>query len=156
MAWRMQPPIIRQGPRQICWACATSSWSRVTRSVPTITVSDLIALMQPISGALNPDQSLTGLGVRYLASHFALQSDPPLSGTAAGTSMLTEVYFASKLSANHVLFFYRTPTPNVNHMILVYGANQSRFYFMDPLPGVYTSREYASFTPPLYLALWRP
>jgi hypothetical protein len=117
----------------------------------------MIAMMRNESGTLNENRSLTRAGVLFLVRHFALQSDPSLAGSDAGTGPLTEEFFESKLRAAYVLFFYRTPTTGINHMILVYACYQHGFRCMDPWPPArHASRSYRTFTPPSYMALWRP
>lgn len=120
------------------------------------TVREMIRIMQSVPNSMNPDQSLTAVGVRHLASHFGLHSDPSLSGTVAGTAPLNENYFDRKLRSGYVLFFYRTPTHLINHMVLVYSCDATGFHFMDSWPpGSHQTETYSSFRPSMYLALWR-
>jgi hypothetical protein len=72
-------------------------------------------------------------------------------------SVLAIHFGHARLRVGYVLFFYRTPEAGINHMIVVYACYQYGFRCMDPWPPArHGSRSCRTFTPPMYLALWRP
>lgn len=148
--WRMRPPPTQQ-KSLTCWAAAISSFSRVTRDVtdwatPEAVIKHFKAAMPT---HLNKDKSLkTPGGWVAFANEFDLSVEEivlndPLTGTAGAASPgitsttaddLSPAHFTGKLKRSHVIVVTGTDSPGgFSHTLLVYGADNLRLCFMDPL-----------------------
>lgn len=147
-AWRARPSAVQQGILT-CWAAAISSFSRITPGVPSFPrVEDVIAHFERVHRAeLNPDGSLrVPSGMVAFADEFKLRIEEVRlrrpSGAGAATSGIPSTvaddlgprHFVSKLKRSHVIVVTGTDDPRGHsHTVVVYGADNLRLCFMDPL-----------------------
>ncbi len=190
-AWRKRPPPTLQGPLT-CWAAAISSFGRVTRGVPDWPApEDVITHFEStFATELNSDGSLkTPRGWIAFAKAFDLKVEEiriehPIHGVFPATSGIASKvakdlqlsHFATKLKSSHVITVIGTNDENgISHAVVVYGADNLRLCFMDPLsdpsnpltdprpPGGsgrvaenWFCETYGDFHPaPKYLLIWR-
>lgn len=147
--WRMRPPPTLQGART-CWAAAISSFSRMTRDVTDWeTPEDVITYFKgTFPKELNKDRSLKApRGWRKFAKEFDLKIEEirinhPLHGAGAASRGITSIvadrllpeHFVDKLKRSHVITVIGTSdSDGLSHAVVVYGADNLRLCFMDPL-----------------------
>jgi hypothetical protein len=147
--WRMRPPPTQQSSLT-CWAAAISSFSRVTRDVTDWATAD--AVLKHFKAAmptqLNKDSLKTPQGWVAFAHESDLEVEEirindPLTGTAPAASAgitsiavdeLSPSNFLGKLKRSHVIVVTGTDiAAGLSHTLLVYGADNLRLCFMDPL-----------------------
>lgn len=153
--WRMRPPNVRQ-TKNTCWAAATSSWSRVTGGIPNwMRVDDVVSEFQSWSpDPVQADRSLqTPAGwIQFAGTHglkmeeilirqlvevdgrWVYRAPIPSSGIRSVRSNdLSVAHFANKLRSSHVIVVLPPGDGiGVAHVVVVYGADTHRVYFMDP------------------------
>ncbi len=148
-AWRMRPPPTLQGALT-CWAAAISSFSRVTKGVTDWkTPEDVIKHFKAeLPTRLNKDGSLkTPRGWIAFAKAFDLEIEEirinhPMEGAGKATRGITSIeadellpeHFINKLKRSHVITVIGTDDDEgFSHTVVVYGADNLRLCFMDPL-----------------------
>ena len=89
---------------------------------------------------------------------FYMDADPPLGSKVplrVGGGSLSEAYLEPILQCNgHALVFYTETAGHFSHTIVVYGIDSDRIYYMDPSPGVLTSKLIYNFPGLYFLTLF--